>query len=241
MAIEKPPPIGYARTMKWLWAGLLAAGTVASADTIQQTSGKIITAQVVSYDNGTFFVTDANQTTSKLPAAAILKIEFDPPGPAAEFETRSGGTVKGQLLRYDAGQFHLTVGPGQTRVVPGLMVTRANLGGGGGADPGRAVANVNSGPIEKHLVAGKVTIVDFYAEWCGPCRAIGPKLEELARSDDAVVLRKVNVDKNRALAAQHGVRGIPHIIVFDKNGKSLGTVVGADLDGVKRLIAKGKS
>jgi thioredoxin 1 len=105
----------------------------------------------------------------------------------------------------------------------------------------KAVDNVTDVELEKHLVSGKITIVDFYADWCGPCRKIAPQLEDLVKSDTAVVFRKVNVDKNRPLAVKHGVRSIPHIIVYDKAGKSLGTIVGADIEGVKKLISKGKS
>ena len=72
----------------------------------------------------------------------------------------------------------------------------------------------------------KLTLVDFWAPWFGPCRAIGPILEELAvQYGEKVNIVKVNVDDNQAIAAQYGVRSIPTLILV-KNGKVQETQVG---------------
>jgi thioredoxin 1 len=81
---------------------------------------------------------------------------------------------------------------------------------------------------DEALVAAEgVMMVDFWAAWCGPCRAIGPTLEDLARtSGGTVTLAKVNVDENPGLAARYGIRSIPTIL-FVKDGKVQDQVVGA--------------
>jgi len=69
-------------------------------------------------------------------------------------------------------------------------------------------------------------LVDFWAEWCGPCRMLGPILDQLAtEKGDAIKVIKVNVDESPALSAQYGVRSIP-MLLFIKDGEVKETVVG---------------
>ena len=73
---------------------------------------------------------------------------------------------------------------------------------------------------------GKPVVVDFWAEWCGPCKMIGPSLEEISEEMADIEVAKVNIDENPDLAAKYGVRSIPTLLLF-KNGEPAAVQVGA--------------
>ncbi len=94
-------------------------------------------------------------------------------------------------------------------------------------------ANFQSDVVEK----GGVSVLDFWAEWCGPCRMISPIIEKLAvEYDGKAIIGKVNVDHNPGVAMKYGVRSIPTIVIL-KDGEEVNRQVGyTSQDNLAKLI-----
>ncbi|NYT57442.1 thioredoxin TrxA [Alcaligenaceae bacterium] len=91
-----------------------------------------------------------------------------------------------------------------------------------------SIKHVSDASFEADVINSDVPVlVDYWAEWCGPCKMIAPLLDEAAKQyGDRVIIAKVNVDENPDTAAKYGVRGIPTLMLF-KDGKAAATKVGA--------------
>jgi thioredoxin len=91
-----------------------------------------------------------------------------------------------------------------------------------------ATVKVTDASFEQDVLKSSTpVVVDFWAEWCGPCRMIGPALEEIAgEMQGKVTIAKVNVDENPGIASQLGIRSIPTLMLF-KNGEQVSQKVGA--------------
>lgn len=89
------------------------------------------------------------------------------------------------------------------------------------------VMNIKDADFSSEVMdTDKLVLVDFWAEWCGPCKALGPKLEEIAGDlGDQAKIVKINVDENRETAQKFGIRSIPTMILF-KDGQELDTLMG---------------
>jgi thioredoxin 1 len=113
------------------------------------------------------------------------------------------------------------------------------------ADRGQQADVISHGAavdINQHLARGKVTIVDFYADWCGPCRHLSPSLDQMARTDPEIALRKIDiVNWKTPVVKQYNVRSIPQVNVYNRGGRLVGTVVGGDVQEIRRYIAQAKT
>jgi len=85
------------------------------------------------------------------------------------------------------------------------------------------------------LSANATIVVDFHAQWCGPCKRIAPQLEALAKDNPDVFFGKVDVDELPSIAQEYNVEAMPTFILI-KNGKVVDTVVGASVDKVKAAM-----
>ena len=102
-----------------------------------------------------------------------------------------------------------------------------------------AVIHVNETNYQEIAGSNKTVLLDFFAEWCGPCRMVSPLVDRLAEEHPEIVVAKVNVDENRDLAMQYGVMSIPTLVVL-KDGKPVKKNVGAiPYDAIVRLVAEG--
>ena len=95
------------------------------------------------------------------------------------------------------------------------------------ATPAEPIQLTDADAFEAHVADG-VVLVDFYADWCGPCQMMEPAIESVANDTDAAVL-KVDVDQHQALAGEYGVQGIPTLLVF-ADGDLANRMVGAQME-----------
>ena len=90
-----------------------------------------------------------------------------------------------------------------------------------------SVVNVSDANYKEVLAAGQPVVLDFWAEWCGPCRMVSPIIDELAEEyAGRITVGKVNVDENDTVVAEYGIRNIPTVLFF-KDGQVVAKQVGA--------------
>ncbi len=99
-----------------------------------------------------------------------------------------------------------------------------------------AIKKITTNDFDQEIIQGKGTaLLDFYADWCGPCQAMAPVLEELAQEIDAQILR-VNVDEEPDLAQKYGIMSIPTLIFF-RDGEAVKKSIGvSDKSEIKAMI-----
>jgi thioredoxin len=231
-----------------LLAGLCFAAAVGSrADVIEFKNGTKTECHVLSLFSQKLEIADKDGSVSHVDFQQVRRIDFD--SKTAAITTRNHLISSGRLLGLEVGMFTLEAPSGVKQLIAASEVTDITVSSDymdgpvrpPAARPKPAILPASSsrapatGSIQPER--GKITIVDFYADWCGPCKKIGPVLEKIAEGNSDVVLQKVNVDKNKDLAQEYNVRGIPHIIIYDKDGGQVDMIEGADESRVRKAIA----
>jgi len=117
-----------------------------------------------------------------------------------------------------------------------VHLTRQDVSAGGGGDG--KIRYTNSDKEFQSVVSSKsVVLANFTASWCGPCQAIAPAIEDLARNNPAVTFIKIDIDQNNETPSRFNVSAVPTFLLF-KNGSVVGEVKGANLQGVQGLLSK---
>lgn len=223
--------------MKTILAILLLSAATLHADTLHLTTGKDITGTVTAYGNMNFDLDIEGGASVRQAAATVKSIEFTPR--EVSIEARGRGAITGSLTAYEGGSFVLQLADGKTEKIAAMFITSISFGGS--SKKFLLISGGGQVDMKKLLAPGKITIVDFFADWCGPCKQIGPQLEKLNKDDADVVLRKVDIVKwGTPVTKQFDIKGIPRIQIYDRSGKLVGTVPGAGMDAVRSYVKAAK-
>ena len=249
------------RYLACLWFCSLAFG--ARADLVQLNTGKTLSGRVASYANDSFELERTNAEPIRVSANSVSGIDFSKGIVKATVELADQQPLTGKIWLYARGALNFDDDKGTTTRIPLAKVLRVSFSAETLPDKtsaaprlkpagSSAVSSTTNAKVEiisrgeqvdigKHCVDGKITIVDFYADWCGPCRSIGPMLEERVNKDADLVLRKINIDNwGSPVSKQYGIRAVPFIQVYDRRGNKVGDLTGFNSAYFESLISRAR-
>ena len=247
--------------------GALAAmsGVCPGADILYLNNGQKIAGLVTSYSDMIFHVQTATGPELQEPLIAVRSVEFADSATPVSLDANPTGKTDAKVLQFENSKFVIATTDGEIEKIPASSVVSMHWGvrppvpeppppkprlpevikpvladppGVGGHPLQIDVVRGNKEiDLEDHLVRGKVTVVDFYADWCGPCRALSPKLEEMAGNNPDIALVKINIlDWHSPVAKQLAITAIPRVQVYGPWGKLIGTSVGVNPDEIARFV-----
>jgi thioredoxin 1 len=238
----------------FLFSSALALLAVsAQADLLHLNDGGHLRAEVTGYAGNAYQLTLTGGVTTNLAGVAVRGVDFEHGHVTAKLQTITGGTLTGEVWLVDKQQLHLEDGTGTTRRIAVADVASATFTYVPVPEKPRPVvvkrvlppepiptrrrattspdiAVITNGErinIVQNLARGKVTLVDFYAPWCGPCRQLAPILENIAREDDQVAIRKVDIVRwGSPVADQYQITSIPRVQIYDVDGHLVRSLAG---------------
>ena len=241
-----------------------AVAVCAGADALLLSNGQRIAGFVTQYSDATFTLKTRSGSELKEPASAVSSIEFADSATPVSLDMRPNGTINTKVLQFENARFVVASSDGEIQKIPVSSVA-SMLWGTRPPAPERVPVVVRPHPtedlptgehpseinlvrgdtevkLEDHLVHGKVTVVDFYADWCGPCRSLAPQLEKLAARDPDIALVKINIiDWRSPVAKQFAITAIPRVQVYDPWGKLIGTSLGVRPQEIESYVKQAKS
>jgi hypothetical protein len=214
-------------------AGVISAlAGPARADVLHLRGGQQVQGVVASYANLAFEVFPDNGKKTRYQAGAVERIEFDDRAGAASLETRSKGSFTGKITEFRNSAFTVERDHGQTETIPSVFVTSIRFPAAfHGANPEqKPVTTGEEVDLAKHLVAGKITIVEFYGYFDQSnvaSRLVTRFLENLAKDDPNVVLVKVDIAGwDSPVAKQYQVTAIPRVEIYNRAGQRVSVIEG---------------
>ncbi len=146
-----------------------------------------------------------------------------------------------ELPKEDQEQFHYNPAMASASSAQ-QAVNKATTAVASRGQPSEVISHGAQVDINQHLALGNVTVVEFYADWCGPCRLLSPSLEQMAQTDPEVALRKIDIVRwGTPVSQQFNIHSVPQVNVYDRGGRLVGNVFGVDFDRVKAYVAQAKT
>jgi thioredoxin 1 len=213
----------------------LLLSAAANADVVTLSGNKRVQGTVKAIDKNsiTFVENKGGEKTYKM--MQVDRAEFESKGATVHLKGKQKD-VSGEIVCIEHGTLVMKDEKGSTQKIFIQNIEKIDI------TTEVLVISKKGAPVDINSVLepGRVNIVDFYAEWCGPCKVMGPKLEDLAKSDPDVVLRKIDIDKwGSPVCNQYKIESVPNIRVYDRNGKQVGDST-FSLDEVEKLVSQAK-
>ena len=211
----------------WMLAGFLfMAGQIACAPTYKQIVISMVDLDCASCGDDLVHQLNRGEATKDAQFnlnSAEITVSYDP----------QHTTPENLVSTLQSDAYKLTLGPGKGSYMPMAKFAK-------NADVKTISKNGEAVWLEKHWVRGKITLFDFYADWCGPCRKINDFLKVQAETRNDLAIRKINiVDWDSPAAQKHlaHVAGLPFVVVYGPLGTKLGHVEGLKFEQIEKLIA----